>query len=264
MSKIKRIFFSAMCLMAVCLFVMTAAALPQTGMDWYFKPTNDHTRPQAAAGSGYLAKYGAFYLGEDLGKDLDKAEEKVIYLTFDGGFDKGTTAPILDALRDKNVKAAFFLTGNVIDSCPELVKRMADEGHLVCNHTMRHKDMSKITDFEEFKKELSGVEDKYKALTGMDMPKFYRPPMGRFSEENLKFAQDMGYRTVFWSFAYVDWYEDKQPSEAEAMEKILSRTHNGAVMLLHSTSATNAKIMPRLIDKWISEGYKIEPLTKIK
>ena len=141
-----------------------------------------------------------------------------------------------------------------------MVKRMVDEGHLVCNHSKRHPSMASITDFEKFKEEINSVEESYKEITGKDMPKFFRPPMGKFSELSLKYTQDLGYSTIFWSFAYVDWYEDKQPSHEEAKEKIFSRTHPGAIVLLHPNSTTNTEILDEVITHWKKEGYTLKSL----
>ena len=133
---------------------------------------------------------------------------------------------------------------------------MVEEGHIVGNHTMHHYDMSKISEKSAFQKELTDLETLYKEVVGKDMPKFYRPPQGTYSESNLQMAKDMGYKTVFWSLAYVDWQNDKQPTAEYAFSKLLPRTHNGAVVLLHSTSATNAAILDELLTKWEAMGYR--------
>lgn len=140
---------------------------------------------------------------------------------------------------------------------------MADEGHIVGNHTYSHPDMSKISDMESFKKEIEAVENEYKSITGREMKKFYRPPQGKFSESNLKMANELGYKTVFWSLAYVDWYQDKQPSKEEAFKKLLPRIHPGAVVLLHSTSKTNSDILDELLTKWEEMGYTFKNLDEI-
>lgn len=202
-----------------------------------------------------LAKYGAFY--------AQPTEEKVIYLTFDAGYENGNTASILDTLKKHNVSATFFVVGTYIESEPELIKRMAEEGHTVGNHTWHHPDMSQISSMDAFKKELVDVEDAYLDVTGEEMTKFYRPPQGKFSESNLKMAQELGYHTFFWSLAYVDWYDDSQPTKDEAFEKLLSRIHPGAIVLLHSTSDTNAQILDELIQRWEDMGYTIQPLSEL-
>lgn len=190
-------------------------------------------------------------------------DDKVIYLTFDAGYENGNVEKILDALKDHNATGAFFVLDNIIMRNPDLVKRMSDEGHLVCNHTAKHHDMTKITSKDQFAKELKTLEDAYFELTGRDMAKFYRPPEGRFSEQNLKFAKELGYKTVFWSFAYADWDNNKQPDEAKSIEKVLSHTHNGEIILLHPTSATNAAIMDRLLTEWENQGYRFGSLSEL-
>lgn len=202
--------------------------------------------PTGNASKDFLKQYNAYYLGNQ--------EEKKIYLTFDAGFENGYTPTILDVLKKNNVKATFFLVGNYIKTAPDLVKRMVDEGHIVGNHTFSHPDMSKISDMESFKKEIFKLEETYKEITGKDMLKYYRPPQGKYSEENLKHANELGYKTVFWSLAYVDWLTDKQPTKEHAFEK-LSRVHPGAIVLLHNTSKTNSEILDELINKWKSDGY---------
>ncbi len=203
-----------------------------------------------------LCAFDAYFVGNE--------DANVIYLTFDAGYENGNTPKILDVLKKHKVPAAFFLVGNYIDSEPELVKRMAAEGHIVGNHTATHPDMSKISDKESFKKELSSLEEKYKAVTGCEMQKIYRPPQGKFSKSNLSMAHEMGYKTVFWSLAYVDWYEDKQPSPESAMKTLTERIHPGAVVLLHSTSSTNAEILDELLTKWKEMGYSFESIDKLK
>lgn len=208
--------------------------------------------PVANAAASALAKYNAYY--------IEETEEKVMYLTFDAGYENGCTAKILDTLKKHDVPAAFFLVGNYIESEPELVKRMVSEGHVVGNHTYSHPDMSAISSEESFRQELESLEKLYKETTGLDMLKIYRPPQGRYSESNLQMAKDMGYTTIFWSLAYVDWYDDQQPSREEAFKKLIPRIHPGAIVLLHSTSTTNAEILDELICKWKELGYEFKSI----
>lgn len=202
-----------------------------------------------------LKELGGYYLG-------DEAKKK-IYITFDAGFENGNTPKILDALKKYNVKATFFLVGNYLETCPELVKRMAEEGHIVANHTYHHKDMATITSEEVFVKELKDLEAKYQEITGKEMDKFYRPPQGKFCEDQLLWAKDQGYKTIFWSLAYVDWNENDQPSKEEAMEKLSTRIHPGAIVLLHSTSDTNGNIMDDILTKWEEMGYSFGTLNEL-
>jgi len=218
----------------------------ETG-SWGLSFRTEGAPPLGNAGKDQLAALDAAYLGD--------VSRKVLYLTFDAGYENGSTEKILDVLRQQQVPAAFFLVGNYLEKNEDLVRRMVEEGHIVGNHTMHHYDMSKLTTKEAFAKELLDLEVLYKEITGQNMAKFYRPPQGIYSEENLKMAKELGYKTVFWSLAYVDWNNDAQPTAEEAFAKLLPRTHPGAVVLLHSTSATNAKILEELIEKWKAEGY---------
>lgn len=218
----------------------------ETG-NWGLSFRTEGQAPVGNASSASLARYDAVYVGD--------TTQKVLYLTFDAGYENGYTADILDTLKKHGVSATFFLVGNYIERAPDLVQRMVAEGHTVGNHTMHHYDMSKIADKEAFQKELSDLETLFFDTTGTQMPKFYRPPQGIYSEDNLAMAQEMGYKTVFWSLAYVDWKQDAQPTREQALEKLLPRTHNGAVILLHSTSRTNAEILDELLTTWEQEGY---------
>ena len=211
--------------------------------------------PVGTANSAALGQFDAAYLGD--------SKEKVLYLTFDAGYENGCTAKILDVLQKHEVSAAFFLVGNYLEKNGDLVRRMVAEGHTVGNHTMHHPDMSKISDKAAFSKELSDLEVLFKEITGETMPKYYRPPQGTYSEENLRMAKELGYKTVFWSLAYVDWNNDKQPTAEYAFSKLLPRTHNGAVVLLHSTSQTNAEILDQLLERWKEMGYRFASLEEL-
>ena len=223
-----------------------AGSRVETG-SWGLSFRQEGAPPIGNAGKDQLQAYDAAYLGDPT--------QKVLYLTFDAGYENGCTEKILDILKQEQVPAAFFLVGNYLQKNADLVRRMVEEGHIVGNHTMHHYDMSKLTDKEAFTGELQDLEILFKEITGQDMPRYYRPPQGIYSEENLKMAKELGYRTVFWSLAYVDWNNDAQPTREEAFRKLLPRTHPGAVVLLHSTSQTNAEILEELIGKWKEEGY---------
>ena len=241
--------------LAILLSVGLLAGEPIETGAWGLSFRTEGAAPIGPAGAAQLAKYDAAYLGD--------TNEKVIYLTFDAGYENGCTAQILDTLKKHSVPAVFFLTGNYLETHPDLVRRMVAEGHTVGNHTMHHPDMSKIADLASFQKELEGLETLYKEVVGQEMPKFYRPPQGIYSEENLKMAQSLGYKTVFWSLAYVDWNNDAQPTVKEAFEKLLPRTHDGAVVLLHTTSATNAQILDDLLTQWEHMGYRFAPVEEL-
>ena len=219
----------------------------ETG-SWGLSFRQEGMPPMGNADGAHLARYDGAYLGN--------TADKVLYLTFDAGYENGSTAKILDTLKAQQVPAAFFLVGNYIEKNADLVRRMAAEGHIVANHTMHHPDMSKLSDKAAFAKELTDLENLYKETTGQEMPKYYRPPQGLYSEDNLAMAKELGYKTVFWSLAYVDWNNDAQPTAQQAFSKLLPRTHDGAVVLLHSTSKTNAEILDELLTRWKDMGYR--------
>ena len=244
----------ALALAAAMVMVVFSGSALETG-SWGLTFRTEGAAPIGNAGVSQLKTYDACYLGDPA--------EPVIYLTFDAGYENGCTAEILDVLKKHEVPAAFFLVGNYISQNAELGRRMVAEGHTVGNHTMHHYDMSKLTDKAAFEKELTDLETLYKEVTGEEMQKYYRPPQGIYSEENLKLAQELGYKTVFWSLAYVDWNNDAQPTREEAFAKLIPRIHNGAVVLLHSTSKTNAQILDELLTKWKEQGYSFGTLEEL-
>ena len=224
-------------------------------ISWGLSFRQEGAAPVGTAENQKLRQYDAAYLGD--------TSQPVIYLTFDAGYENGFTGQILDTLAKHDVSAAFFLVGNYLEKNPDLVRRMAAEGHTVGNHTLHHPDMSKLTDSTAFEQELTGLEERYREITGQELPKFYRPPQGVYSEENLEMAQELGYKTVFWSLAYADWDNAAQPGREAAFSKLLPRIHNGAVVLLHSTSRTNAEILDELLTKWEEMGYRFGKLEEL-
>ncbi len=229
--------------------------LPSSEGSWGLSFQTEGQPPTANATFDELKKYDAYY--------AEDTTEKVIYLTFDAGYENGNTPAILDALKKHQVPATFFVVGNFLSTSPDLVKRMVSEGHIVGNHTYHHLDMSKISSMETFSKEINDVETLYEEITGEKMIKYYRPPQGKYSEENLKMAKELGYKTFFWSLAYVDWYQDDQPTKEEAFDKLLGRIHPGAIVLLHSTSSTNGTILDELLTKWEEMGYTFKSLDQL-
>lgn len=223
--------------------------------NWGLSFQQEGQPPVGNATADELRKNDAYYVGN--------SDEKVIYLTFDAGYENGNTPAILDALKKHKVPATFFVVGNFLESNPELIQRMVKEGHIVGNHTYHHKDMSQISTKEAFSEEIQSIEQLYKGITGKTMVKYYRPPQGKYSESNLQMAKEMGYKTFFWSLAYVDWYENDQPTKEEAFDKLLTRIHPGAVVLLHSTSSTNAAILDELLTKWEEMGYQFHSLEEL-
>lgn len=229
---------------------------------WYCAHRDDGKQPECDPEMRFIEEYNGYYV--DKAHSEPDSDDKVIYLTFDAGYENGNVEKILDVLKEENVQGAFFILENLIKQNTDLVKRMAEEGHLVCNHTARHRDMSKVSDIDTFKSELEALESIYKEYTGLDMAKVYRPPEGKFSKANLSMANELNYKTVMWSFAYADWDNEKQPDPEKAKAKVLAGTHNGEILLLHPTSAVNAEIMGDLIREWKSMGYRFGSLDELQ
>ncbi|WP_026885324.1 delta-lactam-biosynthetic de-N-acetylase [Clostridium beijerinckii] len=225
-------------------------------LNWYYVGKG---KDQVAEGPkesvSFLKENSAYYLGD--------TSKKVLYLTFDEGYENGNTGKILDILKECQVPAAFFVVKPYIDTQPELIKRMVDEGHVVGNHTVHHPSIAQIRDKEKFEAEFTGVENAFKELTGQDMPKFFRPPMGKYSKKSLGMTKDLGYKTIFWSFAYKDWLVNNQPSESYAVEKICKGAHPGSIMLLHAVSSTNTKVLSSVIKTLQQEGYEFKSLNDL-
>ncbi|MDV3426989.1 MAG: delta-lactam-biosynthetic de-N-acetylase [Bacillota bacterium] len=231
-------------------------SLSKQERNWFYQIRTDETpstEPKEVL--DIINKYDGFYLGD--------TSKKYIYLTFDEGYENGNTSKILDILKENNVKASFFVTAPYIKTSSDLILRMVSEGHLVCNHSAHHPSMAKIYDTDKFNKELTLCEDEFYKLTGKPMPKFFRPPMGKYSEYSLYLTSKLGYKTVFWSFAYADWDIKKQPSKEYAMKKIMDRTHPGGIYLFHAVSNTNAEILDQVIKKWKEKGYSFKSLSEI-
>ena len=254
----KKILFAAV---TILLFIsMSLTAFAADSKSWYCKRNSEHKQPTLDADMRFIEQYGGYYVDYKHG---DNCTDKVVYLTFDAGYENGNVAKILDVLAEKQVKGAFFVLGHLIEENTSLVVRMADEGHLVCNHTNNHPDMSRKSTLEEFKAEIVALEDIYREKTGRELSKFFRPPEGRFSRQTLEFASELGYKTVFWSFAYADWDNNAQMSHDAAKKKILDNIHNGAIILLHPTSATNAAILGEVIDELRAQGYRFGTLEEL-
>ncbi len=222
---------------------------------WYCKHLKNGEIPPCPSEMNFISEYDGVYLGN--------SKDKVIFLTFDAGYENGNVKRILDVMKEKEVTGAFFILENVVKQNPELVLQMQNDGHLICNHTAKHKDMSTVTSEAVFKAELDSMNEICENA-GVVCAPFYRPPEGRFTKENLEWAKKLGYTTVFWSFAYADWDNNAQPSSEKAKQKILDGTHNGMILLLHPTSSTNAEIIGDLIDQWKAEGYRFGSLTELK
>ena len=240
------------------LFAITASAA--RGQGWYCVRAKNNKQPICDADMQYIENYDGYYIDHKHGDD---SEGKVVYLTFDAAYENGNVAKILHAMKEEGVTGTFFVLGNLIEKNGDLIKRMAEEGHTVANHTFSHKNMTKVGSYEDFCAELQRLEIAYKSLTGEDMPKYYRPPEGVFDERTMKFAKDAGYKTIFWSFAYADWDNNKQMSPERAKAKIMENIHNGAVILLHPTSATNAEIIGDVIRELKQEGYRFGSMEEL-
>lgn len=225
---------------------------------WYTR-RNGNKQPLFSDSQASVIKYGGYYLDTSLKDDSD---ERVIYLTFDFGYENGNVERIADALKEYNVPAAFFILDNPIIKNTELVNRLAGDGHLICNHTKNHKDLS-CASYEEIKSNITSLEKIYEQKTGKKLSKYFRFPEGKYSEEAMKVINDLGYKTVFWSFAYDDWDNSRQPDREKAIKKIIDNTHNGALMLFHPTSTVNADIFPTLINKWKEMGYTFGTLDQL-
>ncbi|MDR2648866.1 MAG: polysaccharide deacetylase family protein [Clostridiales bacterium] len=243
------------CLILAFSTVFTSTAAAGENSNWGLGFQQNGEQPKGNADSGYLKTYDAVYVGP--------ADKKTIYLTFDAGYENGNMPSILDSLKKHNARATFFVVGHFVQANQELTRRLADEGHTVGNHTFHHPDMSKIADVDTFKKELTSLEELYKETTGKDMSRYYRPPQGKYSERNLAQAKELGYKTVFWSLAYVDWVKDKQPGRQQAFDKLIPRIHPGAIVLLHSTSKTNADILDELLTRYEEMGYRFGALDEL-
>ena len=254
----KLIMCIALILSIISLCTATAAAEESYG--WYCVRNKEHLQPRLDSQISFIEEYDGYYVDKN---HNEASTDKVIYLTFDAGYENGNVEKILDTLKEEKVSAAFFVLENLILKNPDLIMRIVNEGHLVCNHTAKHPDVTKFKNIEDFKTELDRLNTIYKDLTGQEMRKYFRPPEGKFSRQSMKFASELGYKTIFWSFAYADWDNNAQMSPESAKKKIFDNTHNGEIMLLHPTSDTNAIIMQDVIKQLKSEGYRFGTLDEL-
>ncbi len=247
--------FKFLALFIALLLALQVPSKAANGQDWFFKRSTSGGQPTVFGGSDMPKQYGALYMG--------KEGDKTLYLTFDAGYGNESVEKTLDILAKHNIKGAFFILPGIIKNSPETVKRMASDGHLICNHSTSHGDMSKIENINDFRAELLGVEKLYKNLTGKEMEKYFRPPRGTFSEQTLEFCKKLGYTPVFWSFAYADW-DDKLCNPSDAKKNFINSMHDGAVILLHPTSRTNAEILDEVIAELKQKGYSFGTLDELK
>ena len=255
--KMKRIIRPLALILIFCIFCGINARAEGEALNWYIKKRGNNC-PDFPSESQMVSENGGYYVDSS-----DTAvTKKILYLTFDTGYENGNVEKILDILSAENVPGAFFILSNLIVKNGDLVKRMFDDGHLVCNHTKNHKDMTKLTS-EEMTANLKALEELCFEKTGCRMEKYFRFPEGRYSERTIKNASLNGYKTFFWSLTHADWDNQKQPSPDKAIKILMDNTHNGAVILLHPTSAANVKILPILIKKWKEQGYSFGTLHEL-
>ncbi|MDO7787049.1 delta-lactam-biosynthetic de-N-acetylase [Desulforamulus aquiferis] len=231
-----------------------STAVNNNKLSWYYMPNKEHRLPEVnSMGKALLSEYDGIYHGD--------INNKVIYLTFDEGYENGYTPRILDVLKETEVKAAFFITGDYLKKNEELVKRMLAEGHIVGNHTQNHPSLPDSSD-SALKSEISTLADSYNNITGGQM-KYLRPPMGEYSARSLKITREMGYINVFWSVAMADWVPDAGTPE-QNKKTVMDRLHDGAIILLHAVNQPNATMLPDLINECKQQGYRFGTLDEIK
>ena len=215
---------------------------------------NKNLQPPTAQNEFDIREFNGYYLGDITQKEL--------YLTFDEGYEHGFTSRILDTLQEKKVPAAFFVTKPYIKEHPDLCKRMIEEGHIVANHTAKHKNSVELTD-DEFRRELQDTAAFFKEATGYDMGMYFRFPAGVYSARTLSLANDLGYKTIFWSLAFVDWEVNNQPGKQAAFNSVTNYVHNGCIILLHAVSESNTLALGDIIDHLHSQGYSFKSLDEL-
>ena len=268
LNKYNRILYIPLCVF-VCIFcfavigsgdfkthnVNSNVTLSNKKIGWGIRRNDNNEQPDLGAENKQLIeKYNGISIGN--------VQSKNVYLTFDAGYEAGYTEKILEVLKQNDVKATFFLTAHYINTEPELVQKMIDEGHTVGNHTVNHKSMPDI-DNETIKQEVMNLHTAVYEKFGYEM-KYMRPPKGEYSERTLAYTNTLGYKTVMWSFAYDDWDENKQGREEYGKQKILNNIHNGAVILLHSTSKDNANILDESIKEIKNMGYEFKSIEEFE
>ncbi|MDR1539465.1 MAG: polysaccharide deacetylase family protein [Clostridiales bacterium] len=229
------------------------SGLSNEKIGWYFMKNNEHKPPRGAEEID-IAPYGGYFLGD--------TSEKNIYLTFDEGYENGYTGRILDILKDNGVKAAFFATQTYIRDNKELCKRIVDEGHILANHSVSHPSFPSLSD-EDVWNEILETARYSKETTGQAMPKLFRPPSGEYSERTLALSYQLGYKTIFWSYAYKDWDVNDQIGKDAALKGIMDNLHNGEIILLHAVSSSNAEALPDFLQSAKDQGYQFRSLHEL-
>lgn len=244
--------FVSITLMFIMFFTTSYLSLNAYGFG--FTRNDNHDTPEIGKYKTIIENTDSYYVGD--------TNQKEIYLTFDAGYDNGELPKILDILSEKKVLASFFITGDFIKRFPELVIRMAHEGHAICNHTYNHANITKISK-DELLVELTKLEEAYYNLTGMQMVKYFRPPEGEFDRTSLLNVKSLGYKTVFWSSAYCDWNVNGQKSVEYTKRMYINNLHNGAILLMHSVSSSNREALPSIIDEVQNKGYTFKLVTSL-
>lgn len=235
----------------VIVFILSTSFIEVSAYGWGYKRNNDHKLPEIGKYEEILEAYDAYY--------ADLSGERVIYLTFDNGYEQGFTPKVLDVLREEEVPATFFVTGHYVKSEPGLIKRMVDEGHIIGNHSHTHPDFTKLSE-AEIKDELDRVEKAVAELTDQKEMHFLRPPRGTFNEKTLEWTNKLGYTHIFWSLAFNDWNVDQQKGWRYAYDQIMSQIHPGAIILLHTVSQDNAEALQRVIQDLKKQEYTFKSL----
>ena len=252
---IKKIIIKSI-LYILCLFTISFYSITSNvfAYGWGFTRNSNHTSPNIGAYAKEIEGTNSYYIG-----DVNK---KSLYLTFDSGYDNGVLDEIICVLDEKNIKASFFITGDFVNRFPELVKKLESHGHLMCSHSYSHRSLTTMSE-EEIKSDLEKLETTYYNLTNKPIAKYFRPPKGDFNKEKLLYVSSLGYKNIFWSMAHYDWDVNKQMSVEKTEKIVLDNLHNGAIILMHSVSISNARSLPNIIDKAIEQGYEFETLDKL-
>ena len=245
MKTFKKILF----LCTLLLVVLNLNVSVKASSGWGFRKNKEHKIPDIGLYASEI-KDLAYYVGP---------EEKTIYLTFDVGYDNGNLDKILDTLKEEDIKATFFVTGDFVERFPELLKRISNEGHLIGNHTYNHKDITKLS-YEELERELVSLDNKVCEVTGRNIDHYFRPPEGTFDRKSLENVKKLGYETVFWSIAYVDWHQDKEFGRDYVLKNVINHLHDGAICLMHIVSHDNANYLSDVIKEIRNNGYQIKNL----
>lgn len=255
MKKFVCMFLSIFFIVSLCMTSVSAS----DECSWFIKRAQNGELPAIpGAVNELLSAFHSYYADTTV-----NPEDKVLYLTFDAGYENGNVGKVLDILHKNGVKGSFFVLSHLLCTNQDLVKRMADEGHMICNHTSKHKNLARLSE-AEIEAEIKNLERVSKEEAGITLAPFFRPPEGKYNQSVLKTAQRLGYTTVFWSLAYADWNDDVAPSDEKAKEILKKNTHNGAIVLLHPTSNINVRILEEMIEYWKNEGYRFATLEELK